>query len=94
MIGFEFQLELQAWKLLEAGKRILSKIAAVLMKAVGFIKKFCGVHPVICKATLSTSSYDHNHSCNGNDGSAPPRLRSTSPQVDGEQVRQITDTER
>ena len=50
---FVFSLELQAWKLLQAGKVILSKIAAVLMKAVNFVKKFCGVHPVICKATFA-----------------------------------------
>jgi hypothetical protein len=53
VVDFVFSLELQAWKLLQAGKVILSKIAAVLMKATNFIKKFCGVHPIICKATLA-----------------------------------------
>jgi hypothetical protein len=53
VVDFVFNLELQAWKLLQAGKVILSKIAAVLMKAVSFIKKFCGVHPIICKVTFA-----------------------------------------
>ena len=53
VVDFVFRLELQAWKLLQAGKVILSKIAAVLMKAVNFVKKFCGVHPIICKVTFA-----------------------------------------
>ncbi len=53
VVDFVFSLEVQAWKLLQTGKVILSKIAAVLMKAANFIKKFCGVHPVICKATFA-----------------------------------------
>lgn len=91
VIGFVFQLELQAWKLLEAGKIILSKIAAVLMKAVGFIKKFCGVHPVICKATLALVVMISITAVMAMMAS-PAMAGVTSPQVDGEQVRQITDT--
>ena len=50
---FIFNIEIQAWKLIQDGKIILSKIAATLMKGVKFIKKFCGVQPVLCKATLA-----------------------------------------
>jgi len=91
VIGFVFQLELQAWKLLEAGKIILSKIAAVLMKAVKFIKKFCGVHPVICKATLALVVMISITAVMAMMAS-PAMAGITSPEVDGEQVRQITDT--
>ena len=91
MISFVFQLELQAWKLLEAGKIILSKIAAVLMKAVKFIKKFCGVHPVICKATLALVVMISITAVMAMMAS-PAMAGVTTPEVDGEQVRQITDT--
>jgi hypothetical protein len=50
---FIFNIEIQAWKLIQDGKIILSKIAATLMKGVKFIKKFCGVQPVLCKATFA-----------------------------------------
>ena len=50
---FIFNLEIQAWQLLQKAKPIASKIAAVLMKVVNFVKKFCGVHPVLCKATFA-----------------------------------------
>jgi len=50
---FLLNLQIQAWGLLQKAKPIVSKIAAVLMKVVNFIKKFCGVHPILCKATFA-----------------------------------------
>ena len=49
---FILKLQVQAWQLLQTAKVIASKIAAVLMKVVNFVKKFCGVHPLLCKVTL------------------------------------------
>ena len=50
---FVFKLETQVWQLLQKAKVIASKIAAVIMKVVKFIKKFCGGHPVLCKAVFA-----------------------------------------
>ena len=50
---FIFNLEIQVWLLLQKAKIIASKIGAVLMKVVNFVKKFCDGHPVLCKATFA-----------------------------------------
>jgi hypothetical protein len=50
---FIFNLEIQAWLLLQKAKIVASKIGAILMKVVNFVKKFCDGHPVLCKATFA-----------------------------------------
>ena len=50
---FYLKLCLQAWGLIQKGKVVLERIAAILMKGVNFIKKFCNVHPILCKIALT-----------------------------------------
>jgi hypothetical protein len=50
---FYLKLCLQAWGLIQKGKVVLERIAAILMKGVNFIKKFCNEHPILCKVIFA-----------------------------------------
>ncbi len=50
---FILDLSLQAWQLIQKGKVLVSKIVETLQRALAFVKKFCAVHPLICKVVVT-----------------------------------------